>query len=86
MAIATIKKQISKRNPYRQIVAAIVLQAIKDLKSEDVVTFLDALTWLLYGDAVELMQQLDILAADEAEILNVLVSGGEICQENQIWT
>jgi len=63
-----------------------VLQAIKDLKSEDVVTFLDALTWLLYGDAVELMQQLDILAADEAEILNVLVSGGEICQENQIWT
>ena len=52
-------------DPGKRLAAAIVIQAVRDLRSKDTIAALDALLWIIEGDAEIYLTALDILPSGD---------------------
>ncbi len=71
----------AQQDPYCNIAAAALVAAIRDLRGRDPVNFLDALTWLTFGDAALYLQALGYPEIDGRDILRLAVLGGAPCDQ-----
>ena len=51
-------------DPWVRLAAAMAIQAVKDLKSRDLIRALDALAWFIDGEAENILTELDIFPGD----------------------
>lgn len=55
--------------PYKRLAAGIVIQAFRDLGGPDVLAQVDSFIWLNWGDARELLSELDLDLSPETILL-----------------
>jgi len=74
-------KKLNKRgpippsaSPWRRLAASVTIQAVRDAQSKDIITALDAFSWLTEGDGPHFCSMLDV--GQDADILTV-ISGVE---------